>query len=92
VGAEEALAMGLVNRVVEPGQALEAAVALAEEIAEFPQRCLRGDRRSAIEQWGMSEADAMQNELRYGLATIESGETREGATRFRDGQGRHGSF
>jgi enoyl-CoA hydratase len=92
VGAEEALAMGLVNRVVESGEALVAAVALAEEIAEFPQRCLRGDRRSAIEQWGLSEADALQNELRHGLATIESGETREGATRFRDGQGRHGAF
>jgi enoyl-CoA hydratase len=92
VGAEEALAMGLVNRVVEPGEALTAAVALAEEIAAFPQRCLRGDRRSAIEQWGMSEGDAMLNELRHGLATIESGETRDGATRFRDGQGRHGTF
>jgi enoyl-CoA hydratase len=92
VGAEEALAMGLVNRVVEPGEALAAAVVLAEEIAEFPQRCLRGDRRSAIEQWGLSEADALLNELRHGLATIESGETREGATRFRDGQGRHGTF
>jgi enoyl-CoA hydratase len=92
VGADEALEMGLVNRVVDPGQALPAAVQLAQEIAAFPQRCLRGDRRSAIEQWGMSEADALQNELRYGLATIESGETRAGATRFRDGQGRHGDF
>jgi enoyl-CoA hydratase len=92
VGAEEALAMGLVNRVVEPGRALDAAVELARELAAFPQRCLRGDRRSAIEQWGMSEADAMQNELRYGLDTIRSGETRDGATRFRDGQGRHGGF
>jgi enoyl-CoA hydratase len=92
VGAEEALAMGLVNRVVEAGDALDAAVALGHELAAFPQRCLRGDRLSALEQWDLSEQDATQNELRHGLATIRSGETREGATRFRGGEGRHGRF
>jgi enoyl-CoA hydratase len=92
VGAEEALEMGLVNRVVEPGQALAAAVQLGLEISAFPQRCLRGDRLSAIEQWDLSEDDALQNELRHGLATIESGETRIGAERFTQGTGRHGRF
>ena len=92
VGGDEALAMGLVNRLSEPGQALADAVELAHQLAAFPQRCLRGDRLSALEQWDLSEDDAMRNELRHGLATIESGETREGATRFRDGQGRHGRF
>jgi enoyl-CoA hydratase len=90
VDGEEALAMGLVNRVSDPGQALADAVALGHELAAFPQRCLRGDRLSAIEQWGLPEHEAMQNELRHGLATIESGETRAGATRFRSGQGRGG--
>jgi enoyl-CoA hydratase len=92
VGGDEALAMGLVNRLSEPGQALADAVQLAHELAAFPQRCLRGDRLSAIEQWDLPEDAALQNELRHGLATIESGETREGATRFRDGAGRHGRF
>jgi enoyl-CoA hydratase len=92
VAGEEALAMGLVNRLSEPGQALADAVALGHELAAFPQRCLRGDRSSAIEQWGMTEDEALQNELRHGLATIDSGETRAGATRFRDGEGRHGTF
>lgn len=92
VEGDEALGMGLVNRLSEPGRALADAVRLAGELAAFPQRCLRGDRLSALEQWGLDEAEATQNELRHGLATIESGETREGATRFRDGAGRHGRF
>jgi enoyl-CoA hydratase len=53
---------------------------------------MRGDRRSAIEQWGMTEAEAMRNELRLGLQTIESGETVSGATRFTKGAGHHGTF
>ena len=92
VGAEEAHAMGLVNRVVEPGEALAAAVQLAHEISAFPQRCLRGDRLSAIQQWDLSEDDAIQNELDHGLATIESGETLAGATAFTQGKGRGGRF
>jgi enoyl-CoA hydratase len=92
VGGEEALAMGLANRVSEPGQALANAVALGQELAAFPQRCLRGDRLSAIEQWGLTEEEALQNELRHGLATIESGETRAGAARFSAGAGRGGAF
>lgn len=92
VPAEEAASMGLANRVVSAGKALDAAIALAEEIASHPQRCMRSDRRSAIEQWGMSEDEAMRNELRLGVETIESGETVRGARRFKDGAGRHGSF
>ena len=92
VPAKEAALMGLANRVVPAGEALAASVQLAEEIAAHPQTCMRGDRRSAIEQWGMSEDEAMRNELRIGVATIESGETVSGAQRFRDGAGRHGAF
>jgi len=92
VPAKEAAWMGLANRVVPTGHALEAAIELAEEIANHPQRCMRSDRRSAIEQWGTTEQEAMKNELNLGLQTIQSGETVTGATRFRDGEGRHGSF
>jgi enoyl-CoA hydratase len=90
VGAEEALSMGLVNRVVEVGEALAAAVSLARELAAFPQACLRSDRRSALAQWGMTESEALRNEVRIGLETIRSGETVDGATRFAGGAGRHG--
>ncbi|MGB8331354.1 MAG: crotonase/enoyl-CoA hydratase family protein [Polyangiales bacterium] len=92
VTAQEALSMGLVNRIVSPGDALGAAIELAEEIAGHPQRCMRSDRRSAIAQWGMSEDAAMRNELELGLETIASGETINGAKRFSRGAGRHGSF
>jgi enoyl-CoA hydratase len=92
VPAKEAAWMGLANRVVPSGEALQAAIELAQEIASHPQLCMRSDRRSAIEQWGMSEDEAMRNELQLGLETIESGETVTGARHFRDGAGRHGSF
>ncbi|MDA8342046.1 MAG: crotonase/enoyl-CoA hydratase family protein [Actinomycetota bacterium] len=92
VDAPEALSMGLVNRVCPRGEARTAAVALAREIAAFPQRCLRGDRLSAIEQWDLREEDAIRNEVRRGLATIASGETLSGAARFTSGEGRHGDF
>ena len=92
VTAGEAASMGLVNRLASPGDALRAAIELAQEIAHHPQRCMRSDRRSAIEQWGMTEEEAMRNELTLGLQTIASGETISGATRFRKGVGRHGSF
>ena len=92
VSGEEALRMGLANRLVEPGQALEAATSLAEELAAFPQRCLRADRRSALTQWGSSERQALLDETQSGLEVIRSGETAEGARRFADGAGRHGVF
>jgi enoyl-CoA hydratase len=92
VSGDEALRMGLANRLAEPGGALDAARALGRQLAAHPQRCLRSDRRSAYEQWSLDEAAALANELRLGRATIESGETREGAARFAGGAGRHGSF
>lgn len=92
VHAEEALAIGLANRVVPAGQALEAACVLAAQIAAFPAQCMRGDRRSALEQWGLSEEEAMRNELRHGRITLHSGETATGAAAFHAGKGRHGSF
>ncbi|HSK37883.1 MAG TPA: crotonase/enoyl-CoA hydratase family protein [Actinomycetota bacterium] len=90
VGAAEALAMGLVSRVVPDGQALPAAVGLAHELAALPQAGLRNDRLSAVEQWDLPEPEAVANELRRGLATIASGETAAGAAGFAAGQGRHG--
>lgn len=92
VDAVEAHRIGLVNRLVEPGCALDEAIALGEQLAAFPQQCMRGDRRSAYEQWGMSEAAAMANEFQHGLATLRSGETARGAGHFTAGVGRHGEF
>src|SRR2546426_659886 len=92
VQGEEALRMGVANRLVPHGQALDAAVSLAHELARFPQRCLRSDRLSAYEQWSLSYEDALRNELRRGIEVIESGETVTGATSFTHGQGRHGAF
>ena len=88
--AEEALAIGLANRVVPKGAAVTEALALARLLSSFPQSCLRHDRLSALEQWGMSEEEAMRNELRHGLATLASGEAAVGAQRFSEGEGRHG--
>jgi enoyl-CoA hydratase len=92
VRAEEALQMGLINRVVEPGKALEAALELARALAGFPQHGLRADRMSAYEQWSLSWEEARRNELRHGLQVLASGESRAGAARFASGEGRHGSF
>ena len=92
VSGAEAERMGLANRLVEPGRAVEAALELAREIAAFPQGCLRGDRRSSYEQWDLDLDAALARETELGLETIASGETRDGATRFAEGAGRHGSF
>ncbi len=92
VGADEALSIGLANRVVEAGEALAASVTLASELCRFPQACLRSDRHSAIEQWGLEERIAIAHETDLGSETIASGETLEGAARFAKGAGRHGSF
>jgi enoyl-CoA hydratase len=90
VGAEEALAMGLVNRVTEPGGALEAAVTLGQQIAASPRRCMLSDRRSVYEQADLPFAEAMRNEFALGMQVVASGETVEGASRFASGEGRHG--
>ena len=91
VSGPEALAMGLVNRLAAPGHALEEAVALASELAAFPQTCMRNDRRSVLWQWGLPEPDALVLEARFGVHTIESGETQLGLQRFASGAGRHGA-
>lgn len=90
VNAEEALAMGLVNRVVDPGRALESALELAEQIAAFPQAALRAARRSAYESGGLDLVDALRREFKDGLAALT--EAQEGAARFSAGAGRHGDF
>ena len=92
VTAEEAYGMGLVNRLTEDGEALGGAVALAAELAGFPQTALRNDRLSVLEQWGLGEEDARRNEVARGLETIASGESHRGAARFSSGAGRHGTF
>ena len=92
VNADEALGIGLANRVVAKGELMRAAESLALQLAGFPQTCMRGDRMSAHQQWGMDEADAIANEFRHGLESLNSGETLAGAGRFRDGKGRHGEF
>jgi enoyl-CoA hydratase len=91
IGGVEAERIGLVNRVTEPGQALATAVALGHDLAALPQTCLRHDRLSAIEQWGMDEEQALRNEWDHGLATLSSGETLDGAARFAGGAGRGGA-
>jgi enoyl-CoA hydratase len=92
VRADEALQMGLANRVVPVGKAREAAEALAAEIARFPQLCMRSDRLSAYEQWDLPLDRALLREYEHGIKTIQSGETREGARRFASGRGRGGRF
>jgi enoyl-CoA hydratase len=92
VSGEEALRMGLANRLVEPGTALQEAIALARQLANFPQRCLRSDRLSSYQQWDLDQAEALKLETRLGLEVIRSGETAEGARRFAEGAGRHGQF
>ncbi len=84
--------MGLANRLVSTGTALEAALELAEGLAAFPQRCLRSDRLSSYDQWSLDLPGALDAEYRHGIATIESGETLEGAARYAAGEGRHGRF
>jgi len=92
VDAGEALQMGLANRVVADGEALAEALALAQQLSRFPQNCLRSDRLSAYEQWGMPLAVALLNEYERGVAVIASRETQEGAARFASGKGRHGDY
>jgi enoyl-CoA hydratase len=90
VRAQEAFDLGLANRLVPTGQALTAAIELARQIASFPQTCMRNDRLSAIEQWGMEEDAAVRNEFKRGTSTMSSGESLAGASAFAKGAGRHG--
>ena len=92
VDGEEALKMGLANRLTEPGEALHEAIKLAEALTHFPPRCMRSDRRSVLTQWGKPLDEALQQETLLGREVIKSGETVNGASKFLDGAGRHGSF
>jgi enoyl-CoA hydratase len=92
VGAAEALAMGLANRVVPKGTALAASITLAHQLAAFPQACLRNDRRSVLKQWDLDHEAAPHLVYQGGLAVISSGETLDGATQFASGKGRQGRF
>ena len=92
VDAREAERIGLANRVVPAGQGRAAAEALAAEIAAFPARCVVSDRRSAYESVGNDVEAALAREFELGLSTIQSGESQQGAARFAQGAGRHGSF
>jgi enoyl-CoA hydratase/carnithine racemase len=91
VGATEALAMGLVSRVVEKGFVRTAALDLAEEIASFPEVCMREDRLSMYEGLGRSEAKAMAIEFAHGSTSLRA-DMRENVSRFVAGEGRHGDF
>jgi len=91
VHADEALQMGLANRVVAKGRAREEAEALARQIAAFPQDCMRRDRRSAYEQFGLALPEALAFEFRNGAPALEA-EGRAGAQQFAQGAGRHGAF
>ena len=91
VGAAEAHAWGLADRLVSAGTALDAARELAHDLAALPQRCMRADRLSSLEQWSLDLGAAHDNEFRHGIEVVRSGETRAGAARFSGGAGRHGA-
>ncbi len=92
VDAEEAYEWGLANRIVDNGQSRIEAEKLARKIAAFPQTCMRNDRISSYEQFGLSIKDAMANEFELGLKTLESEEFLEGSNAFSKGKGKHGTF
>jgi enoyl-CoA hydratase/carnithine racemase len=92
VGSAEALRMGLADRIVDDGKSRPAAEALAEQVASFPQLCMRSDRLSAYEQATLPLSAALRNEFHRGMEVVRSGETSAGAQRFSAGAGRHGRF
>jgi enoyl-CoA hydratase len=85
VSGAEALRMGLANRLVPKGDALLAAVSLAQEIASTPQAALRSDRLSSYEQWSLSLDEALANEYRHGMETVQTGELFAGLDRYASG-------
>ena len=92
VSGEEALRMGLANRLVPRGQALAAAMSLAREIASRPQTALRSDRLCSYEQWSLALDEALGVEYRRGMATLETGEMVGGLERYASGGWREGRF
>ena len=91
VDAQEAYLMGLANRVVATGTARQEAEALAHEIAQFPQHCLRNDRLSVYEQQGLTLETALQNEFERSVESLQV-DGLQGASQFAAGKGRHGAF
>lgn len=91
VGAEESLRMGLANRVVPNGHSRRAAEELAAQLAQFPQTCMRNDRRSAYESYERSFGEAMRYEFAIGMESLRA-DGLDGASRFAGGAGRHGAF
>lgn len=89
VGAGEAQRIGLATRVVADGTAVEQAQQLAREIAELPQACMRNDRASLYDTWGLSTAEAIDVEWQHGLRSMTA-DALDGAQRFTQGEGRHG--
>lgn len=92
VGAEEALRIGLCERVVPSGGALQAALELGRELARFPQLCLRADRAGAYAAFDQPLSDALAAGFARGAKVVASGETLQGAARFAAGKGRGGNF
>lgn len=92
VSGEEALRMGLANRLVPPGRALPEAAALAREIASRPQAALRHDRLSSYEQWSLALDQALLGEYHHGIAALQSGQIRSGLDRYASGGWRRGEF
>ncbi|WML57103.1 crotonase/enoyl-CoA hydratase family protein [Neobacillus sp. PS2-9] len=92
VGAEEALSMGLANRIVEVGTVKEEAEKLAAQIAQYPQLCMKNDRKAVYEGFDLDFEKAMQLEFTLGMIVVQSGESKNGAKRFAQGHGKHGIF
>lgn len=92
VSGVEAQRLGLANRLTAPGEALNEALKLAQQLCQYPQLCMRNDRMSAYRQWELDIDAALAQETELGLAVIRSGETQAGAARFAAGKGRHGDF
>jgi enoyl-CoA hydratase len=88
VQGEEALRMGLANRLVPPGQSLGAAMTLAREIASRPQAAVRSDRLSSYEQWSLGLEEALRREFDHGLDTLQTGELFSGLDRYASGEWR----
>ena len=91
VGADEALSFGLANRVVPEGEALNEALKLANQIAAFPQTCMRNDRKSSMQQWSLPTEEALKFEAKIGRDALRAG-ANLGAARFAGGKGRGGDF
>ena len=76
--------MGLVNEVVPAGESLARAVALAQQLAAFPQTGLRHDRLAVYEGLDLSLQEGLKVEAAHGEEVMESGEPAAGAVAFRD--------